>query len=112
MTFQEYQKAAGQTAIYPSRGTNLLYPILGLIGETGEVCEKLKKEIRDQGNVNLILTESKRSEIQKELGDILWYFSEVATHFNMSLEDIAQGNIDKLTKRQKEGTLNGSGDDR
>lgn len=112
MTFQNYQQLAGQTAVYPNRGKNLLYPILGLIGETGEVCEKLKKEIRDQDNSQLILTDSKRAELQKELGDVLWYLTEVCTHFNISLEDIAETNINKLKARQESGTLKGDGDDR
>jgi len=112
MTFQDYQKLAGLTAIYPLRGNNLLYPLLGFVGETGEVCEKLKKIIRDQDNPNLILTESQRNELIKEFGDILWYYSELLTHFSISMDEVAERNIDKLNSRKIAGTLNGSGDDR
>jgi NTP pyrophosphatase (non-canonical NTP hydrolase) len=112
MQLDEYQKAAGQTAIYPDRGNNIVYPILGLVGETGEICEKLKKEIRDQGNTKLILTQSKRQEIVKEMGDVLWYLSELAANFGVTLEEVGAMNIKKLKERKEKGTLKGSGDDR
>jgi hypothetical protein len=47
MDFTEYQNKARQTAIYPDKGSNIYYPTLGLAGETGEVCEKIKKAMRD-----------------------------------------------------------------
>ncbi len=47
MRFSEYQQAALETAIYPDKGNNIVYPVLGLTGESGEVAEKIKKVIRD-----------------------------------------------------------------
>ncbi len=109
MTFEEYQKKSRKTAKYPDAGSNFIYPTLGLVGETGEVAEKIKKVIRDDGGE--ILPE-KRKEIEKELGDVLWYFTQLATELNFSLDEIAEKNIEKLYSRLERGTLGGSGDNR
>jgi len=68
MEFNEYQEKAGTTAIYPNRGENIYYPTLGLAGESGEVCEKIKKIMRDADGV--VSAEAKEL-LKKELGDIL-----------------------------------------
>lgn len=104
-----YQQAASETAVYPTLGHSIVYPALGLAGEAGEVAEKVKKMCRDDG---LVLTGERRNMIRKELGDVLWYVSEVARQAGLSLRDIAWGNIEKLNMRQAQGTLNGDGDDR
>lgn len=109
MEMNAYQQAARKTAIYPNLGQNFIYPTLGLTGEAGEVAEKIKKIIRDG---NMAMTDEKRQEIAKELGDVMWYVSQLAAECNLSLEDIAQGNLEKLQKRQQQGTLHGSGDNR
>lgn len=109
MTFEEYQKKSRKTAKYPDAGSNFIYPTLGLVGETGEVAEKIKKVIRDDGGE--ILPE-KRKEIEKELGDVLWYVTQLATELNFSLDEIAEKNIEKLYSRLERGTLGGSGDNR
>ncbi len=109
MDFKEYQKFSRETAIYPNVGQNFIYPVLGLVGEAGEVAEKVKKVLRDDGGV---VSETKRAEIQKELGDVLWYLAQIATELNLSLDDVATSNIDKLVSRQERGVLSGSGDNR
>ncbi len=71
MDFEEYQKESRKMAIYPNQSKNYVYPILGLlgeVGEVGEVADKLKKVIRDDGGK---LSEEKRKELKKELGDVL-----------------------------------------
>lgn len=109
MTFDEYQEAASRTAIYPKLMHGSVYPTLGLAGEAGEVAEKVKKLVRDDaGNVSTEKTE----EIKKELGDVLWYLSQVAREFDLSLEEVAKANIEKLTSRHKRGKIKGSGDNR
>ena len=107
MNFTEYQAAALETAVYPDRGENLYYPAIGLNGEAGEVAEKVKKLMRDHGGV---LTDEYAESIAKELGDCLWYISEVATQIGASLEAIAQMNIDKLESRKVRGKIQGEGD--
>ena len=107
--FDLYQDAAESTAIYPDKGDNMYYPALGLAGESGEVCEKIKKIMRDQKGH---FTEDDVEEISKELGDVLWYVAMVATEFNISLASIAEDNMIKLKDRQERGVLGGSGDNR
>ncbi len=109
MTFDEYQKRTGETAKYPAIGERCIYPVLGLAGEAGEVAETVKKIFRDSGgHVSL----EKKDELLKELGDVLWYVSQVATEFKLSLGDIAQANITKLADRAARGVIHGSGNNR
>ena len=109
MTFQEYQDEARKTAIYPNKDNNFIYPTLGLAGEAGEVAEKIKKVIRDG---NGIVTEEKKVEITKELGDVLWYVANLAKELGISMDEVAEKNIEKLQSRQQRGELHGSGDNR
>jgi len=109
MNFEEYQKKSRKTAIYPDKGNNFVYPVLGLIGESGEVAEKIKKVIRDR---NGVFSEEQRQEIKKELGDVLWYLAQIATELGLSLDEIAVFNIKKLESRKKRNKLHGNGDNR
>lgn len=109
MEFNEYQSQARSTAIYPNIGSNLYYPALGLAGEAGEVCEKIKKIMRDK---NGIATPQDIQEIGKELGDQLWYLSNLASEIGLSLNEVAENNIAKLKSRKERGVLQGSGDNR
>ncbi|MDD5696523.1 MAG: nucleoside triphosphate pyrophosphohydrolase family protein [Candidatus Pacebacteria bacterium] len=109
MTFEEYQKQARTTAIYPDLGKNFIYPTLGLVGEAGEIAEKIKKVLRD-GNGEI--TDEKRGELNKELGDVLWYIANLSVELGISLEDIAANNLEKLKSRQERNQLHGSGDNR
>lgn len=109
MRLSEYQERSRATAIYPDAGDNLLYPTLGLCGEAGEVAEKVKKMVRDDGGR---LSAERREAIAKELGDVLWYLAQFATEAELDLELIAEENIEKLLSRQSRSVLNGSGDDR
>jgi len=109
MTFEEYQAEARKTAIYPNKDNNYIYPTLGLVGEAGEVAEKIKKVIRDNEGV---VSEEKKEEIIKELGDVLWYIANLSKELGISLEEVANKNIEKLISRQQRGELHGSGDNR
>ena len=109
MLISEYQEVSRRTATYPDAGDNLVYPTLGLAGEAGEVAEKVKKLLRDDGGV---LSAERRDALAGELGDVLWYVAQVATEAGLDLEEIAQGNLDKLLSRQRRGMLSGSGDRR
>jgi len=109
MNFEEYQKLSRGTVIYPRKGKNFIYPTLGLAGEAGEVAEKIKKVIRDK---DANIDDAVRDNIAKELGDVLWYLSQLATELNLSLDEIASLNIKKLYSRKERGQLHGNGDNR
>lgn len=109
MDFDEYQKKVRETAIYPHQGENLSYPALGLNGEAGEVADKIKKIIRDD---NGVLTPTRREDMIKELGDVLWYLAAIAWELKVDLSEVAKKNIEKLRDRKKRGVLTGEGDNR
>jgi NTP pyrophosphatase (non-canonical NTP hydrolase) len=109
MTFEEYQVEARKTAIYPNKDNNFIYPTLGLVGEAGEVAEKIKKVIRDG---NGIVSDEKREEITKELGDVLWYIANLSKELGISMDTVAERNLEKLKSRQDRNQLHGSGDNR
>ena len=81
----------------------IIYPTLGLCGESGEVAEKVKKHLRDGASLD---------ELKKELGDVLWYLASIASDLNISLNDIALTNVEKLQSRMERGKISGSGDNR
>ena len=78
---------------------------LGLVGEAGEVAEKIKKLIRDD-------TRFSNAEIIKELGDVVFYATALANYYGRTLAEVISTNVDKLDGREKRGTLGGSGDNR
>lgn len=109
MTLDEYQIAALRTARDFNEKNELFHLVLGLVGESGEIAEKMKKIVRDNDT-----DESKvdRDDLAKELGDVLWYVAVLGKYFDLNLEDVAQKNVAKLADRQKRNVLKGSGDNR
>jgi NTP pyrophosphatase (non-canonical NTP hydrolase) len=108
MKFKTYQDGAKTTAVYPE-SAKYIYPTLGLCGEAGEVAEKIKKVIRDN---NGVFTEEKKTEIVKEIGDVLWYVSALCSDLGVDMGDVAQKNLDKLFSRKERGVIHGNGDNR
>lgn len=108
MKLNEYQEQAIATAIY-GEGNSINYPILGLVGEAGELANKYKKVLRDDDG---ILHPDKRKALQDELGDVLWYMAALARDLGTDLETIAKNNIEKLHSRKARGKIGGSGDNR
>ncbi|HEX2698424.1 MAG TPA: nucleoside triphosphate pyrophosphohydrolase family protein [Anaerolineales bacterium] len=109
MDFSEYQTKSRATAKYPSIGHRVIYPTLGLTNEAGEVAGKIKKVFRDKDGQ---ISEDTKQALKAELGDVLWYLSQIATELDLSLDEIAQANLDKLLDRQARGKIQGDGDDR
>lgn len=109
MDFSDYSVSAARTATYPKRGefVGLLYTVLGLAGEAGELANKVKKIMRDN---NFTIDKDTREGLLEELGDILWYADRTAVELNSTLSEVAVRNNEKLMSRLKRGTLNGSGD--
>jgi NTP pyrophosphatase (non-canonical NTP hydrolase) len=117
MDTKEYQKIIDETAIYPKE-IGLAYCAMGLTGEAGEVSDKIKKLYRDD-NIHDMLSadygefiQKNKKAIGKELGDVLWYVTAMANELGLSLEEIMEGNYNKLIKRRETNTLHGSGDNR
>lgn len=108
MQFDDYQKEAMKNKVYGYGGV-IIYPVLGLGNEAGEVQGKVKKVLRDQ---NGVFTDENKRAIADELGDVLWYLAAVADDLGFGLDIIAQMNIVKLTSRRERGKIQGSGDNR
>ena len=85
--------------------TRLIENTLGLVGEAGEVAEKIKKYLRDNTKVS-------QKEIVKELGDVIFYATALANYFYSNLPEVMETNMDKLNDRSKRGVIKGSGDNR
>lgn len=113
MEFGEYQKKSRVTALYNNAGSNFVYPALGLAGETGEVVEKIKKLMRDGSMMTPEqVTEEKKTELAKEMGDVVWYLAQLATELGLSFDDIATQNLEKLMSRLERDVIGGDGDNR
>lgn len=110
LTMEEYALAARSTAMYE----NFLYPVLGLAGESGEFCEKVKKLLREKPKLSSWsqLSDDQRRDMILELGDILWYVAALAHELGMPLNVVARMNLDKLADRKRRGVISGSGDHR
>ncbi|MFT5281170.1 MAG: NTP pyrophosphatase (non-canonical NTP hydrolase) [Flavobacteriaceae bacterium] len=110
MNFNEYQKEAEKTAIYPEKH-KIIYPALGIGDEAGEVLGKVKKWLRgDDGDG--AMSDERKEDLKKEIGDVLWYIAILSRDLDIPLEDIAKGNIEKLRSRAERGVLKGDGDTR
>jgi len=113
MKFREYQKRTRITdvGVQPKHGLNpgWVYYVLGIAGETGELVEKVKKHFRDDYGK---MTEEKKQEIIKEMGDCLWYHARLADVLGINFDDVAKENIKKLLDRKKRNKLHGEGDNR
>ena len=112
ISLNEYQADAAATMIYKWK---VIYPALGLASEAGEVCDKIKKMIRDQDirfDGSEKLTDAQRADIIFELGDVLWYVAALSRDLGVSLNELAHMNLEKLKLRQERNKLSGSGDNR
>lgn len=106
--FDEYQMLASDTAKY-GEGNDIIYPVLGLTNEAGEVAGKVKKVLRDNDG---FFTNEYVKAIKAELGDTLWYLAMVAKDLKLSLNEIAHENLEKLSDRKQRGVIGGDGDNR
>jgi len=85
--------------------TRLVENTLGLVGEAGEVAEKVKKLMRDSTRVE-------SADIIKELGDVVFYATALANYFQGNLQTMLDANVEKLDSRELRGKIQGSGDNR
>lgn len=108
-TLNEYQVATRETAVYPEITTNYMYPLLGLVGEVGELANKVKKVFRDDAGE---ITKERKAAIRDELGDVLWYLARTADELGFTLSEIGESNLARLKDRKKRSVISGSGDNR
>jgi NTP pyrophosphatase (non-canonical NTP hydrolase) len=103
MTLNEYQEQAYSFAQPSSKA--LSYMLWGMQGEVGELSSIFAKWRRDDTHLDM-------KNVKKELGDVLWFVSGMCSIYDLSLEEIAQMNIEKLASRKERNVIGGSGDDR
>lgn len=96
MDFNEYQALAKRTAPDGNKKNNYVNFALGISGEAGETTDLIKKHIFHGHYLD-------RDELIKELGDVLWYLSNLATTANIQLNEVATLNVEKLKKRYPNG---------
>lgn len=94
--FNIYQGQAARTASKEQGPMRLAVSGLGITGEAGEVADLLKKMLGHGHPPDI-------HKITKELGDVLWYISDIATTLGISLSEVARVNIEKLRERYPEG---------
>lgn len=110
MTFDEYQKQAQQSVInHKDPLMDKTIWVLGVGGEAGEIVEKWKKIVAyEDGEI----TQETKAELAKEMGDVLWYLAALAESLDISLQDVAKANIEKVLSRKNRGVTKGKGDNR
>ena len=103
--FADYQKSAMDLRL--NHDNRITYATLGLVGEAGELANKVKKLLRGDPQ-----REELMAGIRAEMGDVLWYLAALADDLGSDLSEIAGENINKLHSRQNRGKLLGGGDER
>ena len=98
-SIQEYIDFVKSMKVYPEKYA-VVYPALGLSGESGEIAEKVKKSLRGDKELD-------KPEVVKELGDVLWYVTSLADDLGYTLQDVIELNIQKLSSRKERGVVNG-----
>ena len=105
--FERYQRESRKTWNLVHTDHAIVYPTLGLVNEAGEVAGKIKKIFRDKDGV---ISEADRAALKSELGDVLWYLTQICTELDLSLEEVAAQNLTKLFDRLERGVIGGEGD--
>lgn len=97
MDANEYQKLA-MTTLNPALDQKdvLINSVMGLCGEAGEAIDIVKKWLAQGHELN-------KEALIKELGDVAWYLAEAATALDVPLNQVLEGNIEKLKKRYPQG---------
>lgn len=107
--FNTYQRESRKTWHLIATDHPIVYPTLGLANEAGEVAGKIKKIFRDK---NGVISEADRQALKHELGDVLWYLAQICTELDLTLEEVAEANLEKLFSRQARDQIRGDGDER
>ena len=86
-TYMDFCKHSGRYPIHREKE----YLMIGLMNQAGEVGGAFKKEIRDEvDNKELII---------EEMGDVLWYLTNLCRVYGITISQLMNGNINKLLSR-------------
>lgn len=97
MNFDQYQVLALRTVNMDlSVRDRVANGAMGLCGEAGETADVIKKNLYHDHPLDV-------DAVKKELGDVLWYAATLAHEVGLSMNDIAEANIDKLIERYPDG---------
>ena len=107
--FETYQRESRRTWNRVQTNHAIIYPTLGLTNEAGEFAGKVKKIFRDKEGV---ISEEDRQALKHELGDVLWYLTQICTELDLTLAEVAETNLEKLLSRLERGKIQGDGDNR
>jgi NTP pyrophosphatase (non-canonical NTP hydrolase) len=107
--FETYQRESRKTWNVIPMNHAIVYPTLGLVNESGEVAGKIKKIFRDK---NGEISAADRDALKYELGDVLWYLTQICTELDLTLEEVAEANLEKLFSRLARNQIQGEGDHR
>jgi len=107
--FETYQRESRKTWNVIPMNHAIVYPTLGLVNEAGEVAGKIKKIFRDK---NGAISAADRDALKYELGAVLWYLTQICTELDLTLEEVAEANLEKLFSRLARNQIQGEGDHR
>jgi len=109
MQVNYYQRKTHETFLDVDKGfeARLSRMVLGLIEEAVEVGKKVKKYLREDYEIDEL-----NELVSAEIGDVMWYVSEVCNTLGLDLNEICKDNLDKLRDRKKRGVIKGNGDNR
>lgn len=107
--FNAYQRESRKTWNLVHADHPIVYPTLGLVNEAGEVAGKVKKIFRDKDGQ---ISAEDKDALKYELGDVLWYLTQICTELGLTLQEVAEGNNHKLSSRSERNQIHGSGDHR
>lgn len=102
--FEYYQEFVRSMKVYPEKNA-IIYPTLGIVGEGGEIAEKVKKWLRGDRELD-------KFELLKEAGDVMWYITSLVDDLGYTLDDMIRVNMTKLKSRKERGVQKGDGDNR
>ena len=105
MNIKDYQQFTNTVALDSAKCSEYLFP--GLAAEAGEVAQVYAKSVRDD-----VPRDEYISALIKELGDVLWFVSQLCNHHHLDIERVLQANVDKLTSRKERNVISGKGDNR
>lgn len=108
-SLNRYQQESRKTWSHIVMNHPIVYPTMGLVNEAGELAGKIKKIFRDKAGV---IGETDRQALKGELGDVLWYLTQICTELDLTLEEVAEANLEKLFSRLERGQIRGEGDNR